>query len=676
MDNLVSNGVNAIKALQKLLNFMLQNALIKTKNNSVECNDSNNEAIKPLLSLSDILCEKNLILLLEYIDDRILASLEPKPENNLNDQEANPIDEKTISILVAWNDVTNKLYDDLFTFLIQGYQTINLTTSHWVILSQLIIMYSLKSSVNEDIVELVITCLDASDQSDIQYIIEEFEKLYSDNDSALSSEGSMHRQKVKVPMLDFSRLNSRAEEMSSIENETISIKSSHTVSSEDFFSNQSDALPVDSSLKSSWKKKYITLKKVLNEVEGVRETLQKRNEELEDIIKNKNSTLQGSFIDNRHTTEKDVQSIFGEIYRLEEQVEHMKIKLEQTIKEKNEIEKSSAAEIRLLKDQIQVHKADSDEVIRLKMSLEKYTSHLKELSLLKNKNQQLYKSVQDYLNQIVQLNEQVASITELKHSNDLYKKKLNELTEENLHKSLQLEESKKQIALLKKELESAHSKRQQTDEQLCSVQKEFQDKMSQFVSSDACNETYQEKENQILRERNESHDVNALRELQFQLEEMTFSKNALESEYKKLLEKVQHRQDNDVSNDVPTADSTRTQENTSISPVNSNESFKQSIQILKDQLKSETTRRESLERTIKEKIECEHQSFFGSLQEQIASLTNQLKIITLARNEEILIHRREEKVMSIIFHQIGTLMVELNSKYQTALQQLSSSSVN
>jgi type II secretory pathway component PulF len=104
-----------------------------------------------------------------------------------------------------------------------------------------------------------------------------------------------------------------------------------------------------------------------------------------------------------------------------------------------------------LKDQIQVHKADSDEVIRLKMSLEKYSTHLKELSVLKNKNQQLYKSVQvrllhkkkkslkknalcvkDYLNQIVQLNEQVASIPELKHSNDLYKKKLSDMVTLNL----------------------------------------------------------------------------------------------------------------------------------------------------------------------------------------------------------------------------------------------------
>jgi hypothetical protein len=42
-------------------------------------------------------------------------------------------------------------------------------------------------------------------------------------------------------------------------------------------------------------------------MEAARETLQKRNEELEDVIKNRNSSQQTSFSDNRHTTQKDVQ---------------------------------------------------------------------------------------------------------------------------------------------------------------------------------------------------------------------------------------------------------------------------------------------------------------------------------------------------------------------------------
>jgi hypothetical protein len=262
MDTLISNGLNATKALQKLLNFILQNALIKTRKDSVENETSNNEATKPILSLPEVLCEKNLTIILEYIDDNILNSAETIAENDFNDEERNHVYSKTISLLVALNQATDRVYDDLFTFLIDGYKSMNLTASHWVVLSQLIIMYSLKSFVNEDIVELVITSLDASDQKDIQYIIEEFEKHYSDNVQALSSQGSMHREKVKVPMLDFSRLNSHVDQMSSLENESFSIKSSHTVSSEDFFSNQSDTLPVCSSPKLSWKKKYLTLKKV------------------------------------------------------------------------------------------------------------------------------------------------------------------------------------------------------------------------------------------------------------------------------------------------------------------------------------------------------------------------------------------------------------------------------
>lgn len=426
-----------------------------------------------------------------------------------------------------------------------------------------------------------------------------------------------------------------------------------------------------------WKQKYESLKAALNDAENAREALAARCEQaMKDLDDQKHVQEAWLAQQRRNDTAVAKTSAVEVMDLLEQEVVGLKESLERLAREKKEAEKELRSQLHTLRDENQLLLADSAKLSKLQASADKYKARIEELTTVKTRNQQLERQVQTYLDRVVNLEEELKGAAEIKRSLEIYKTKVTELEADHVELTAHYDEAQKKITALSAAVEDATKKRSIAELRVQAIEADYQARLSEMATSNTDglsemeNDKFRErvarleKENELLRHGEQHQTMDRVIELEHQLDDTRRLKDVLEKQYKALVTKMTLQEAEQGGTSAEAAE----QATKLILAEKTNELLVQKAELqavqnekdrLTAELEHEKTKMRLLEESIGARLESKYDTVITTLKKQIQLREQELKFIYLARNEQLAVHRREERLMSAAFHELGAQYFQL-----------------
>lgn len=543
-------------------------------------------------------------------------------------------------------------------------------------IGELLLVASVESSLAAKIVGQIMSELTKETQLSIQEVIEKYGRLISDRSESsrihgrgLVLESERNRQgeqptdskvsyqssKPIVPELSLGVLQQQLTVRQERKDTTSGLKSPQLGRKEEA---------------TSWKEKYDSLKIEYAASETIREDLQSKLEHLRKDVEEQKQINERITKDMKQATSASQKSVGDVVDSLEREIVHLKQRCDELIKEKKEIEKSFSAQVATLRDENQLLSSDAGKVGKLEIAVEKWKAKAEELGALKMRNQELEKKVEDYMNRMIEVEADSKNSVEIRKALDLYKNKAVDLEAEIVALTSSNAELQARASQQATSLGEAEKRRLVSDLKVQAIVAEYEVKLHDAqqqlrgegtgIDSDLnVKEKLMrlEKENKLLREGVSSDRV---LELEFQLDGLKRLKDRLEKEYQAALAKLSLLEAGSATTTVSTDASFKLLHEKELALQQAKiETLEIQNKALQSQIDQDKARVGFHEDTIRARLEGQYEILVSTLKEQIQLRERELNFLRLAREEQLSSQRREERLMSSAFHELGVRYFQL-----------------